>query len=129
MFQLTISSTPEQEAISNRHQWPVHVLCKNTADNSAAYVFVMRKAPPGAFIGDNFSCVASVQQMQDLPVDDPAEGSPYFRVSSVLTYCRNAEAAEEFVSKVTYAIQDLADNTLAASNLSAVRTVTITPAV
>ena len=89
-----------------------------------AKIFVMQEAPPGEVDNDFFSCVASVQQMEDLPEDAPTSSGPYYRVGQVTLLTRSAESAEEFALKVTYAAQDLADN-LRSADVLAVESVTI----
>lgn len=127
MFRLVREATPPELLTSHRHQWPVRVSVFYSADDTAAPVLVMRKAAPGEFDSDKFSCVASVQQMEDLPIDAPDTTGPFYRVSTVTMLARSAEAALEFEEKVTEALQDLANNLAAAEVLSDVRETTVIP--
>lgn len=127
MFRLVRASTPSDQALLHRHAWPVRYSAFNTSDDSVAKIFVMHARPPGEFVGDSFSCVASVQQMTDLPEDEVGPSSPYFRVSTFDLLCRTAEASEEFDEKIKDAVQELADNTAAAAALSESETTIITP--
>lgn len=127
MFKLTREETSTAEAVAARHQWPVKFTAVYSADNAPAKIFVMQKSPDSALFADSLSCVASAIQMEDLPEDAPEAGSPFYRVDSVTKLCRSAAAAEEFVSKVRDAVQDLADNTLAAETLSVSEETIITP--
>jgi hypothetical protein len=126
MFKLIREETPADLALADRHQWPVRVTAKN-ADNTPAYVFVMRQAAPGEWLSATFSCVASAQQMDDLPTTTPGPGGPFYRVATVTALCRNAEAAVEFGTKIEYAMRDLANNLASAALLSVVEEITITP--
>ena len=130
MFNVVREETAVEDAIAQRHQWPVKFTVTYTTGGAPAKVFVMQKAldPPTVDVfADSLSCVASAIQMTDLPVDEAEEGSPYYRAHTVTKLCRSAAAAEEFAEKVRYAIQDLADNLDSAANLSVVETYTITP--
>ena len=127
MFKLVREETPEELAIANRHQWPVRITATFTEDDSEAPIFVMQEAAPGEFAADNFSCVASAQQMEDLPLDAPGPSSPFYRVPVVTALCRSATAAAEFAEKIEYATQDLADNLAAAAILAVVAETIITP--
>lgn len=126
MFKLVREETPPDLALADRHQWPVRVTSKNL-NNTPAYVFVMRQAAPGEWLSATFSCVASAQQMDDLPTAAPGPGGPFYRVATVTALCRNAEAALEFGTKIEYALKDLANNLAAAALLTVAREVTITP--
>lgn len=126
MFKLTREATPSDLALADRHQWPVRVTAKNT-NNSPAYVFVMRQAAPGEWLSATFSCVASAQQMDDLPTTAPGPGGPFYRVATVTALCRSAEAALEFGTKIEYAMRDLANNLTAAALLTVSEEIIITP--
>ena len=127
MFDLTFEETDAADAIANRHQWPVRVTALNTADDTAAKIFVMHASPDADVFADSLSCIANAIQMTDLPEDAPAVGSPFYRVNTVTKLCRSAKAAEEFIEKVKWAVQDLADNLTAADTLSVTEEVTIEP--
>lgn len=127
MFILTRSETTTEDAVAARHQWPVQFSARYSEDDEPAKIFVMQQAPGDGVFSDSLSCVASAVQMTDLPEDEPAEGSPFYRVASVTKLCRSAAAAVEFVEKVKDAVQDLADNLAAAATLSEIEEVTITP--
>ncbi len=127
MFKLIREETPEILALPERHQWPVRVTATNDPAGTPAYVFVMRSAAPGEWSEDTFSCVASAQQMRDLPITAVGPSSPYFRVAQVSALCRSPEAAMEFGVKVEYALRDLANNLAAASMLEVTHEAIITP--
>jgi hypothetical protein len=127
MFRLLREATPAELATSHRHQWPVRMSAFNSSDDTPASIFVMQKAAPGEFDRDRFSCVASVQQMEDLPVGAPDSSGPFYRVDSVTVLARSAEAALEFELKVTEAVQDLANNIAASAVLSDSAETLITP--
>ena len=128
MFTITRYAIAEGAAINNQHQWPVRFTVVEEGTTTPAKIFVMQEAVEGDVIaGDSFSCVASAIQMTDLPADAPEAGSPFFRVADVTVLARSAKAAEEFVEKVKYAAQELADNLLAATSLEVVEELTIIP--
>lgn len=126
MFKLVRESTPEALALADRHQWPVRVTAKNM-NNSPAYVFVMQQAAPGEWLGAKFSCVASAQQMDDLPLTNPGPDGPFYRVDTITAMCRSADAAVEFSTKVEAAVQNLADNLASATVLAVAEEIIITP--
>lgn len=127
MFKLVRESTPPELAAADRHHWPVRMTATYDADGTPAKVFVMQTAAPGLFSSDLFSCVASVQQMEDLAEDAPEETSPYYRVNQITVYLRTAEAAAEFCLKVEWALQDLANNIQSAETLAVEKETIINP--
>lgn len=123
MFKLTRFSTPAQDTLVQRHNWPIRVDAERLIGVDTyepAKIFVMHQAPPGGLFGDFFSCVASAQQMEDLPEDAPEPGVPFYRVASVTQLCRTPEAAVEFWESVKSVTQELHDNLEAAAALEAV---------
>ena len=134
MFKLTRFTTPAQDTLVQRHNWPIRIDAEELvtaavldptsrevitpAVYSPAKIFVMHQAPPGGLFGDFFSCVSSVQQLEDLPEDAPEVGVPFYRVASVTQLCRTPEAAVEFWDAVKGVTQELQDNLEAAANLS-----------
>jgi hypothetical protein len=127
MFKLNREETSELDAVAERHQWPVKFTAVYSTGLAPAKIFVMQKSPDTDLFADSLSCVASAIQMTDLPTDEPAEGSPFYRVNVVTKLCRSAKAAEEFIEKVKNAVQDLADNLASAELLSVTEEVVITP--
>lgn len=127
MFKLTREETPADLALADRHQWPVRMTAAYTSDDSPAFVFVMRTAAPGEWVGSKFSCVASAQQMDDLPTGSAGPDGPFYRVSSVTNMCRSADAALEFAAKVEFALRDLANNIASAAILAVAEEIIITP--
>ena len=110
-----------------RHQWPVKFVATYSDSHCPAKIFVMQRAAPGGFTDDVFSCVASAIQMDDLPADEPVDGTPFYRTNIVTVLCANEDMAFEFACKVVDAAQDLANNIYAASVLEPVETITINP--
>lgn len=128
MFKLTRFSTPTQDTLIQRHHWPIRIDAQKIEGQSLipAKIFVMHEAPPGGLVGDFFSCVASVQQLEDLPEDAPEPGVPFYRVSSVTQLCRTPEAAVEFWEAVKSVTQELKDNLEAAAALEVAEEFTTT---
>ncbi len=129
MYKLTRFTTPAQDTLVERHHWPIRVDAEQLVE--AVYVpakiFVMHQAPPGGLFGDFFSCVASVQQLEDLPEDEPIEGVPFYRVASITQLCRTPEAAVEFWDSIKSVVQELANNVEAAVNLEVAEELVINP--
>lgn len=78
--------------------WPIKVTAESTLDGLDANIFVYHAADPNDPIqGDEFSNVASLQDMESLPVGAPAsvEGDltenyvPFYRTNSVELDCYN----------------------------------------
>lgn len=127
MFKLVREATPPDLAYQDRHHWPVRISAFNTSDDSPAKLFVLQTDITGGVNGDTFSCVASIQQMEDLPEDEVGDTSPFYRVSQITVFARTAEAAREFSDKITAAVQDLADNIASAEVLAVEEEIIITP--
>jgi hypothetical protein len=119
MFKLIRFTTPTQDTLTQRHHWPIRIDAQKLDGQEfvPAKIFVMHQAPPGGLFGDFFSCVASVQQLEDLPEDTPELGVPFYRVESVTQLCRTPEAAVEFWEAVKNVTQELQDNLEASSTL------------
>lgn len=72
----------------------------------AQKIFVMREAlEPG--VADQFSCVASVPQMNDLAEDAAGEGSPFYRTDIATIVLRTAAAAADLQTDILTAVEDL----------------------
>jgi hypothetical protein len=127
MIDLVREEVAVEDAIQQRHQWPVKFTATYTDGGLPAKIFVMKASPDVGLYADSLSCIANAIQMTDLPEDAPAPGSPFYRVGVVTKLCRSATAAEEFVEKVKEAVQDLVNNLDSAENLSVIETVTIVP--
>jgi hypothetical protein len=137
-FKLIRFTTPTQDTLIERHHWPIRIDAQQrTVDANGipivpavyvpAKIFVIHQAPPGGLFGNFFSCVASVQQMEDLPEDDPEPGVPFYRVASVTQLCRTPEAAVEFWEAVQSVTQELSNNLQAAADLVVAEEVIFTP--
>ena len=143
MFKLTRFTTPAQDTLVQRHNWPIRIDAEQIVTPAVidpdtqevitpavyepASIFVMHQAPPGGLFGDFFSCVASVQQLEDLPPNEPEPGVPFYRVDSLTHLCRTPEAAVEFWEAVQSVVQELADNIEASTLLIEADVVTIAP--
>lgn len=127
MIKLVREDVTASDALNNRHQWPVKYTATYTSNEEPARIFVMQVSPDDGLFTDSLSCVASATQMSDLPADEPGPGSPFYRVASVTKLCRSAKAAEEFIKKLEWAVQDLVDNLHAAENLTQTTEIIFTP--
>jgi hypothetical protein len=109
-----------------QHVWPLRMTAEFTYENDLpAPVFVMQAASVN--VPARFSCVASVPQMNDLPVGAPGDGSPFFRVADFTMHCRSAVAAEEAEERIVSAVQDLVENLAAAQLLEDVNIFELMP--
>ncbi len=127
MFQLTRAASTASDALQHQHQWPLRVTATDM-DDDPAMIFVMQAAAPTvADLGDDFSCVASVQQLTELPPTEPGEDSSFYRVNTFTLMCRSPELLDEAWFKIKSAVQDLANNINASVALEDVETVTILP--
>lgn len=129
MFKLIREETTAEEAADNQSQWPVRYAAVYSADDSPAHIFVMQLSPNPDLFGDNLSCVANAIQMTDLPALAPLRGSPFYRVASITKLCKDAVHAAAFMEKINEAVQDLANNLYAASQLSEVGNDVIEPSI
>ena len=97
-----------------RQAWPVTVLAEGTNMDDHVFVYHVGKADD-PIQGDKFECVASVNQMHELPKTQGVSlttetGIPFYR-SNVLEYvCRSAEEAERIWKEVVNQVQMLVRN-------------------
>jgi hypothetical protein len=117
MFKLIRGQISTEEALSNSGLWPVSYSAYYTGSNLPAAIFVMQLSPSPGVLADNLSCVASAIQMTDLPATAPDSGSPFYRMSSFTKVFKDAVAAAVFVEKIKAAVQDLANNLHASTQL------------
>lgn len=134
-MQATIKLTrfvSEDEALplSLRQAWPVQILAEGT--NMDDHIFVYHVGTPhDPLPGDRFECIASVNQMHEIPKNQGVSlttqtGIPYYR-SNVLDYvARTAVEAEEIWRKVREEVQWLVKNWNSALKLKATDFVEIT---
>lgn len=127
MFTLERESVTEVSSIPNQQSWPLRINATYSDGGAPAKIFVYQTSASPLAGMDFFSCVAGASQMTELPEDSGEDGVPFFRVASMLAYCRSATHADEFWAKVQRAVQDLADNLALVDALEVTETVTITP--
>lgn len=133
-IELTRSSViPVEDEVLSQHVWPLSVTAVSNQNGLSSKIFVYH-AEDGddPFMGDIFECVASVQQMTEIPEDQPGIGEdgnniPYFRKDTLLFHCRSASQADDLWVKIQADVKDLLQNYLAlTSGLQTTETVTIT---
>lgn len=107
-------SDDQARTISEHQAWPISILAEGI--NMDAHIFVYHVGKEDDPIpGDRFECVASVNQMFEIPKNQgmsltTATGIPYYR-SNVLEYvARTAAEAEEIYVKVVEEVQVLLKN-------------------
>lgn len=109
----------DEDAVT--HAWPLRVTA-TTTDSFPAEVFVYHAGMPGQPEQDVFECVASLQQLAELPLERPAEGAdaliPYYRVSVMEVWCRDALQAQTVWEELKEEIDLLYENWMSAQDLS-----------
>jgi len=118
------AADPLAFAGAHRHSWPVEITATTAENTISPKIFVYQAAAGRAQVAA-FSCVASINQMLDLPEDGPTAGSPYFRRDVLEVLCRSAAEAEELWVKVCDDVNDLVANYTAAQALLNSATATI----
>lgn len=120
-----------EQQLHSQHVWPLKIVAESDEEGLSSKIFVFH-AEDGddPYQGDVFECVASVQQMVEIPEDESGIGEdgnniPYFRSEVLQFNCRSEYEAEELWAKVQVDVKDLLQNFRAASNLTTVETVTI----
>lgn len=106
-----------------QHVWPLQVTAVSSQEGLSSKIFVYH-AEDGddPYQGDVFECIASVQQMTEIPEDAPDFGEdgnniPYFRTDSLLFHCRSPEEAEDLWEKVQADVKDLLQNYVALTGI------------
>lgn len=114
--------TITQETFVNRHVWPLRVSVTSLQPGLTNNVFVFHAAlQDDLYCGDVFECVASVQQLNDLPenkaaYDDNGKLVPYYRTNTLVFNARTPLEAEELWDAIKDDTQDLARNWAALNN-------------
>jgi hypothetical protein len=121
------------DAVLSRHVWPLQVTAVSATDGLSSKIFVYHaENGDDPYQGDVFECIASLQQMTEIPEDEPSMGEdgnaiPYFRKDSLLFHCRSASEADDLWVKIQADTKDLLQNYLALTGgLTTQETVTIT---
>lgn len=112
----------------NRHVWPLLVTATSSNTLSAKIFVYHAQKLQGTDTSDVFECVASVQQLRDLPADQPVANppTPYYRKSSLEVHCRSPQEAEELWVEIQKDVQDLLNNEASRAHLAASETVILT---
>lgn len=113
-----------------QHSWGLKVTAVSNKEGLGSKVFVYQENAPGSgYSADRFSCVASTQQMQDLPEDGPTDDGdshvPFYRVATAEFDCRSPELREEIWEKIKTNVNDLLVNWLALEETEETETVVI----
>lgn len=114
--------TITQETFTNRHVWPLKVAVVSLTQELTNNIFVFHAAlQDDLYCGDVFECVASVQQLTDLPenkaaYDDNGQLVPYYRTNSLIFNARTPAEAEELWEAIKDDTEDLARNWAALNN-------------
>jgi hypothetical protein len=104
-----------------QHTWPLKVIATVTPTGDfPSEIFVYHSAnAKGATNQDEFVAVASVHQLDELPVNSPYapdiispnnSNIPFYRKSELVFHCRSAAEAEDLWTKVKADVDDLVAN-------------------
>jgi len=99
-----------------QHTWPLKVVATSTTDGLPSDIFVYHAGQSGAITpGDEFWCVASVHQLNELGLAPVAGGAgkpaiPLYRSATLLFDCRSAEEAEELWQTIQQEGEELVIN-------------------
>jgi hypothetical protein len=122
-----------EDEVTNQHVWPLKVTATSNQAGLSSKMFVYHAEwGDDPYVGDIFECVASVQQMTEIPEDEPGLGEgenqmPYYRTAELLFHCRSPEEAEDLLEKVQADVKDLLQNYLALTGgLQTSQTINIT---
>ena len=123
-----------EDEVTNQHVWPLVVTATSNQAGLSSKIFVYH-AEDGddPYLGDVFECVASVQQMTEIPEDEGGGGeetnqTPYYRTEVLNFHCRSALEASELLEKVEADVKDLLQNyvALTGGNLQTSQTINVT---
>lgn len=123
----------DTQEVNNQHVWTLKVVATSNEPDLSAKIFVYHaNMDDDAYEGDIFECVASVQQMLDLPEDaatteDGEYVVPYYRSDVMLIDLRHPDYADDLWEDIQADVTDLVNNWRAAQSLSSIETVTIDP--
>lgn len=125
------SVKPVHFADGLQHSWPVRITAVSTISGLPSEIFVYHAVgQDSATNEDLFECVASVQQITELPATAP-QGDPtgklipYYRKAVLEAHCRSADEADELWDKVKDDANDLVVNFRAFGNMTATDTYVI----
>lgn len=123
----------EVQEVNNQQCWPLEVVATSSEAGLSSKIFVYHaNLDDDAYQGDIFECVASVQQMLDLPEDAAVQENgeyvvPYYRTDRMVADTRHPDDAETLWADVQEDVEDLLKNWRASQALSTLETVTIDP--
>lgn len=119
------------EEINPEGAWFLRVTCTSDEQGLNSKIFVYKAATPGTFYntGDVFETVASIQQMQDIPEDEPTFAEdytvPYYRLAVFEAYFTHPDFLNEAWSIIQEDAQLLLAQFRTAESLVDSETVTI----
>ncbi len=124
------ASDPKAMPASHREVWPVSILAEGVGIDDHIFVYQVGKTED-PIMGDKFECVASVNQLMEIPKDlgtslTTVTGIPFYR-SNILEYvCRSADEAQRIWEEVVKEVELLVKNWDASKNLKGTDFATIT---
>lgn len=127
MITLTRESLSDDiESVPGQHVWPLRITATSSNENLGPEIFVFHASmDDDVYCGDVFECIASIQQLGDLPVnkaayDDNGQLVPYYRTDSLTFHARSPQEAEDLWSQIKVDTNELVKNWLALSDISEV---------
>jgi hypothetical protein len=126
------STSPNAIPAGGQHCWPIAITAKGLGISDS--IFVYRAAAVGdPFGGDAFSCVASVNQLFELPetagvAQTEDKQIPFYRRSTLELFCRSQAEADRIWRIVNEDVVDLVNNYNLTYALQSAETTAVTAA-
>lgn len=129
MITLTRESLSDDvESVPGQHVWPLRITATSSNENLGPEIFVFHASvDDDVYCGDVFECVASIQQLGDIPIDtagfdDNGQLVPYFRKDTLTFHARSPQEADELWAQIKNDVDELVKNYLALTNITEVET-------
>lgn len=110
---ITLNKKPVKiTEVDGQYTWPLIINAESTRVGLDSEIFVYHAAyGDDSYLGDVFECVASVQQMNELPVGSAVEEHdkliPYYRRADVTFYASSAKEADDLWEDIKSDVDDL----------------------
>jgi hypothetical protein len=130
------SISPEHFVAGEQHTWPIEIVAVSNDAAIPSEIFVYHVGAADVvtsqdpYPGDLFECVASVHQLNTIPVNDPEtpgvdSQNPFYRTAKLFFHCLTLKDADKLWTNVQADVKDLIENFEAAQNLMDDEAVTV----
>lgn len=124
-----MASQDEALPMSMRQAWPVKVIAEGFGMDDKIFVYHIGQSTDPV-TGDRFECIASVNQMHELPADQATtmtnlEGIPFYRTNVLEYIARSATEAESIWKTVVEEVEWLVKNWNSSLSLQVIDTAVI----